>query len=188
MYTIALFEVITPVDKELEDVAANIGKEPPESEEDGAEADSSEFSFDDGDLTDMDGDFEGGDLGDDTDGQDMTDQNNDPDDANYQELLKTKNIDSNIMNAVKGMDYIRDYDHDLKSPIHPYAVMAMDATDLNDLQRTATNALNMASIQNPSGTYDKKNIAFYADLRDFVNAILKVKKHQATSTDAGDDQ
>lgn len=184
MRTIALYEVVTPVDKELEDVANSIGKEPEQKDQEDQEGmDSSEFSFDDDDMSDMDSDFDGeGDMDNAGGGDEFSDgQGQDQDDENYKELLKTGNIDDSVLTAVKGMDYIRDYDHDVKSPTHPYAIMAMDVPDLDELKTTVTNALNMAVIQSPGGAYDKKNIAYYDDMIQFVNGILKVKKQQATS-------
>ncbi len=92
------------------------------------------------------------------------------------EAEETKKISDMLISAVNGMPYVDEYQHDSKSKISPEKIMLMDFDELYNLRNIVTNKIHMISLNDKVGMYNDPGVAWYQNLRDFVDKVLSTKK------------
>lgn len=91
------------------------------------------------------------------------------------EEIETKKIDSVILSAVSGMDFVDEYDHD-NSKVSPDKILHMDMDELSQLRGAVLNTIKMDQMQDKFGLYASPDMKWYQDLRDFVDKVMTLKK------------
>ena len=87
-----------------------------------------------------------------------------------------KKVDSALVTATKRLNYASDYNHDPKDKIHPYRILQMEMSELENLRNIARNKMNMIAMDGKFGAYADPGSAFYRDLINYVENVIDTKK------------
>jgi len=87
-----------------------------------------------------------------------------------------KKVDSYLLSAVKGMDFVSKYQHRERSPSHPYRILQKDTDELNHLRDRLRGKINMIGMETPIGGFDNPEGKYFQDMLAFVDRVLSLKK------------